>query len=115
MVVSMVFLPWPFRRRPAPRDALVSVLLAARELLQLPGNSFDWSSWKGPEDAVKEIDELIEALRRGETPKLALEVLFAPTGPIQEVSVSSGWAQEFLDVASRFDSALERLLRSENN
>lgn len=32
-------------------------------------------------------------------------VLFAPTGPIQEVSLTSGWANPFLKVAERFDNA----------
>jgi hypothetical protein len=34
-----------------------------------------------------------------------IEVLFAPTGPIQEVSMSSGWSREFLRLAERFDEA----------
>jgi len=33
--------------------------------------------------------------------------LFAPTGPIQEVSLSSGWGQEFLELAERFDKEYE--------
>ena len=36
-----------------------------------------------------------------------LTVLFAPTGPIQEVSLRSGWAEEFLMLAEEFDAALE--------
>jgi hypothetical protein len=31
-------------------------------------------------------------------------VLFAPTGPLQELSLSSGWADDFLKLASRFDA-----------
>jgi hypothetical protein len=37
---------------------------------------------------------------------LELSVLFAPTGPVQEVSVSSGWGDEFLILANEFDAAL---------
>jgi hypothetical protein len=40
-----------------------------------------------------------------------LIVLFAPTGPIQEVSISSGWGNEFLDLAERFDRAVQRAYR----
>jgi hypothetical protein len=36
-----------------------------------------------------------------------LRVLFAPTGPIQEVSVSSGWGDAFLELADRFDDAMQ--------
>ncbi|HEX8181606.1 MAG TPA: hypothetical protein VF525_18845 [Pyrinomonadaceae bacterium] len=35
-----------------------------------------------------------------------MEVLFAPTGPMQEVSLSSGWGEEFLALAERFDEAM---------
>jgi hypothetical protein len=33
-------------------------------------------------------------------------VVFAPTGPMQEVSLGSGWGDEFLGVADRWDAAL---------
>ena len=44
-------------------------------------------------------------------PKLGLTVLFAPTGPIQEVSISSGWGEEFLSLAEQFDRAVSRAYR----
>ncbi len=33
----------------------------------------------------------------------------APTGSIQEVSVSSGWGEEFLAVSERFDAVIKRV------
>jgi len=88
------------------RDDLIAVLREARELLSRPGNDFSWSSWNDAADATGELDELMLAIGRGELPRLQLEVVFAPTGPMQEASLSSGWAQEFLDLAKRFDAAL---------
>jgi hypothetical protein len=44
-------------------------------------------------------------------PRGDLSVLFAPTGPIQEVSVSSGWGEAFLELAERFDRAAGRAYR----
>jgi hypothetical protein len=38
--------------------------------------------------------------------RLDLEVMFAATGPIQEVSLSSGWGQDFLGLADKFDTAM---------
>jgi hypothetical protein len=38
--------------------------------------------------------------------KLNLSILFAPTGNIQEVSISSGWGEAFLELTARFDAAL---------
>jgi ferredoxin len=44
-------------------------------------------------------------------PRGDLSVLFAPTGPIQEVGVSSGWGEAFLELAERFDRAAGRAYR----
>jgi hypothetical protein len=92
------------------RRELVGVLCEARFLLALPGNDFAWSSWADAPAALAELDRRIAAVEAGELPPLLdLAVLFAPTGPMQEVSLSSGWAHEFLAVAARFDAAAERV------
>ena len=86
---------------------LISVFEETRELVAAPGNDFSWSSWVGRDDAVEEIDDILSVLRAGAVPKgLSMEVLFAPTGPMQEVSLSSGWGGEFLTLAERFDEAM---------
>jgi hypothetical protein len=41
-----------------------------------------------------------------ETEYGTLRFLFAPTGPLQETSMASGWAAEFLALAARFDDAV---------
>ena len=92
----------------AMRQEMQSILRDARDLLALPGNNFDWSSWEDADAALLEVDALITLLEPGRLPdRLAVSVLFAPTGPIQEVSISSGWANEFLALAERFDKVKE--------
>jgi hypothetical protein len=94
----------------ADRRELTRVLQRAKALLALPGNDLSWSSWQGPDGALWELDEQIAKIEAGSLPdRLKLAVLFAPTGPIQEVSVSSGWGYEFLDAAARFDPVAERV------
>lgn len=91
------------------RSELLDILRQSRELLARPSNCFDWSSWEDAEDSLREMDALIETLAFGGLPdRLVLSVLFAPTGPIQEVGLSSGWAYEFLSLAERFDRAEKR-------
>ena len=85
-------------------QALIDVMREARRLLALPENDFSWSSWKDQQAALAEIDEHIDILERGSLPNLS--ALFLPTGPIQEVSLSSGWGEEFLRLAERFDREL---------
>jgi hypothetical protein len=92
------------------RSELVLVLQEARLLLAQPGNDFAWSSWGSSEEALQELDAKIAAIEAGVLPdRLDLAVLFGPTGPIQEVSISSGWSLEFLNIVRRFDWAVERV------
>ena len=94
------------------RMELVDVLREAVDWLSRPGNDFAWSSWNDANEAVSELSAHIETLRAGKLPlKLDLTVLLAPTGPIQEVSISSGWGEEFLELSGRFDRAVSRAYR----
>lgn len=87
-----------------PLDALAHVLESALELISIPDNDFSWSSWVDASAAQAEIGALIEQVQSGGLPeKIKVSVLFAPTGPLQEVSLSSGWAEAFLKVAEKFD------------
>jgi hypothetical protein len=90
------------------RQAMVEVLRESRMLLARPENDFSWSSWDDAGAALEEVDEMIAALEGGEPPgDFASSVVFAPTGPLQEVGLSSGWGDEFLALADRWDTALE--------
>ncbi|MDR3221245.1 MAG: hypothetical protein LBU46_04445 [Candidatus Accumulibacter sp.] len=93
-----------------PLGALSHVLESALELVSLPDNDFSWSSWENAAEAQAEITSLLDLVRSGALPeKLEVSVLFAPTGPLQEVSLSSGWAEPFLRIAQRFDEIEDRL------
>jgi hypothetical protein len=84
-------------------EKLISVIKETRSYLAREGNDYSWSSWKDREQALAEIDSILAQLESGSVPDI--DVLFAPTGPIQEVSLSSGWSREFLKLAERFDEA----------
>ena len=86
-------------------ETLIDVMRETRWLLARSDNDFTWSSFVDQYAALRELDGHIEQLRRGSTETGWMSVLFAPTGPIQEVAVSSGWGDEFLDLASRYDLA----------
>ena len=93
-----------------PKAELIEVLLSAIELLSLSNNDFCWSSWEDKKAAVEEINKIIVSIENGHIPKrLDVGILFAPTGPIQEVSLSSGWGDTFIKLADKFDE-IERIL-----
>ena len=83
-------------------SGLLTVLEETRRLLARPDNDFSRSSWKDQTAALQEMDAHIQQVEYGLLPNLS--VLYAPTGPLQEVSLGSGWAQEFLVLAERFDT-----------
>ena len=84
-------------------NLLISVMQQAREFLARRDNDFSSSSWQDQDHALTEIDLIITQLQNGLVPDIG--VLFAPTGPIQEVSLSSGWGDEFIELAEQFDKA----------
>ena len=87
------------------RESLIEVLEEAKGLVARSGNDFSWSGWRDREEALAEIQALIARAKVGdESKRLDVRVLFAPTGPLQELSMSSGWADDFLKLASRFDA-----------
>ena len=92
------------------REQLIAVLRETRLLLQRPDNDLVWSSWENSDHAVREIDHHIQSVETGRLPDpLILSMLFGPTGPIQEVSLSSGWGENFLTIAERFDAVAKRV------
>ena len=98
----------PVSRNPKHKN-LIAVLREAREFLARPDNNFAWSSWDDAAAALREVDGFISRIEVGEMPDCsAIELLFLPTGPIQAVSLSSGWGQQFHRLADRFDAAVER-------
>jgi hypothetical protein len=88
------------------RRELMDVLLESRALLARPENDFIWSSWEDAAAALEEIDEMLAAIEQGRPLAWYSTVVFAPTGPMQEVSLSSGWGDEFLALADRWDAAM---------
>lgn len=94
------------------RQELLDVLRETRAMLALPDNEFMWSSWEDADDALAEVDGLIERLEAGGLPyHSAISILFTVTGPIQETAMSSGWGDEFLVLADRCDAAVAKVYR----
>ena len=81
---------------------LVEILLEVRSHLARPGTDFVSSAWKDSAAALAEIDALIAQVRSGSILKRKLDLLFAPTADLQEISLRSGWGDEFLGLARAY-------------
>jgi len=89
-------------------DGLISIMQETMNILSKEGNDFSWSSWIGQGDAITEVDRIIKELEAGSQPSVI--VPFAPTGPIQEVSISSRWEGELIELAKGFDKETEKVM-----
>ena len=83
---------------------LIEIITSIRLYLSKPQGDFIWTSWKSQAEALHEIDEHLALLRDG-VPSKYLAGIFAPTGLVQEHSISNDWGQEFIDLASQFERA----------
>jgi hypothetical protein len=76
--------------------------------LSLPGCDVVWSHYDSQAEALTDVKEHIERLKKNDFSKLGdLKLLFAPTGSLQDISISNGWGTEFLVLATQFDKAIE--------
>jgi hypothetical protein len=107
MTIARAVVPYIVRRGShVERDAVLAILRETRARLARPDNNFDWSGWEDGEAALNEIDSLIASIRTGAlADPTQVAWLFAPTGPIQEVSASSGWGDVCLELAKRIEAA----------
>jgi hypothetical protein len=86
---------------------VVEVLQEVKALLaQTSVDDFAWSAWEDSTAAISEIDRLLEQLPVDPAAGESLALLFAPTGALQEVGLSGGWRQEYLDLAACLDAAI---------
>ena len=86
-------------------EELVGVLRETRVFIAREDADFSWSGWEGQTEALSDLDAIIDLARHRNLDVSAMSYFYAPTGRLQEVSLSSGWADEFLALADRFDVA----------
>jgi hypothetical protein len=64
------------------------------------------SDWAGMsvEELILELESEIESIKNSQSADAKrIGFLFAPTGPIQEISIDNGWGDEFLRVSEIVD------------
>jgi hypothetical protein len=89
--------------------ALAAVLRRVAELLSRDDVDTSWSGYE-PDELRSQIQSFLDRAETGlpldEAGRGHLRALFAPTGALQETSLSSGWGREFVELAGRFDHAV---------
>ncbi len=82
------------------------------ELLERTKESIEASeelSWEGLSSAemVMDLSIAIEKLEGGDSiDRNHLRMLFSPTGPLQEMAITSGWSDEYVELLGCFDGLI---------
>jgi len=95
---------WPDKLR------LLTILATTKVLLSRSKNE-GWGL-EYPKETERQIDQILDCLYFGSDKPLPRhwQVLYAPTGPLQEISVANGWAEAYLKLSEEFDS-LEHIVK----
>ena len=63
-----------------------------------------WTRYDSAKKFRDDLDNYINRLKANDKSCLEeLNIVFAPTGSLQEHSISNGWADEYIAIAERFD------------
>ena len=95
------------QRTKTDTESLRSLLARCRELVA-GSEDFVWSGMDAA-DIRQSLDAGMVSITGNSKPDVGeLTLLFAPTGPLQETSISNDWSEEFLAIASEFDALIAK-------
>ena len=89
---------WPYQMK------LFAVLSTIKVLLETSSQEDGWG-FESPQKSLDVINHTIAFFLKPQENKLPadISIQFAPTGPLQEISISNGWDEVFLKLAEEFD------------
>jgi len=93
---------WPFKTQKSDTERLLECIQKTKKRIEGSDDSV-WTSITCLE-VVEHLAKAEKNISAGkEYDERHLSMLFAPTGPIQEISIENGWGDEFLNLSSNFD------------
>ena len=91
---------------------LIELLESVKKLILEPITDISWSTFDTKDELIIEIDAHIKKLKLRDFSKIKdLILLFAPTSDFQEISLSSGWGNQYLNISESFDIAIKGLCK----
>lgn len=86
---------------------LLDIFNEIKNIIDNPNTDMTWTSYYNEEEFIREFDILIDDFKRGIKGCIdRLKLLFTPTGILQEISLSNGWGERFIDISNRFDKLI---------
>jgi len=88
-------------------EEIIKILYEIRSIVDSNQTDVGWSKYNSVQKVLSEIDTHINKLKNNDLSNLyELEILFGPTGSFQEISISSGWEDKYINISSRFNKAI---------
>ena len=92
-------------------NGIIRILRRIKEYVSFKGTNVLMSSFNTNKEVIDCIDNHINKLSNYDTSAIEeLIVLFLPTSDFQEISISNGWSEEYLELSKEFDSLI-RLIK----
>ncbi|WP_054811281.1 hypothetical protein [Nocardia arizonensis] len=94
-----------------PAEEIIAILADVLSIVRAVDQDMMWqATYADTEELVSDIEDHTARLRRGDHTRLRdLSFTFAPTGPLCEIAIGSGWSDRYLALADRLDDSRARL------
>jgi hypothetical protein len=105
-------------REASPLCEIIDILNEIIRIVRRSEIDVVWSGYDTTDDVLSDLTGHIGRLTNNDlSRRKELKILFAPTGPLQEIALSSGWGDQFLSIAERFDQEMKKIVQlgSEGN
>lgn len=87
---------------------IIKVLEEVKKIIQKYEIDLSWSTYRHEKDLVDDLDTYISQLRNNDYSCIKnIKYLFAPTGDLQEISLSSGFSEEYLQLSNVIDKNIK--------
>lgn len=84
--------------------SLIELLTEIIRIVDSPETDIVWTKYNSIEELVSEINSYIDSLKIGDESVIKdINFLFAPTGSLQEISISNDWVDKFIGISSVVD------------
>lgn len=90
-------------------NELIGVMKDIRNTVNHPEIDLCWSKYNDLAELLKQIDFYIGSLEQADVSIMKdLSYFFAPTGSLQEISMSNGWGQKFIELSIVVDELIQK-------
>ncbi|MBD3215557.1 MAG: hypothetical protein GF311_23305 [Candidatus Lokiarchaeota archaeon] len=91
---------------------IINIIELIKEFIINIESDLTWSNYKSEKEILIELDTMIQEFEEENFSRLLdLQAHFAPASEFQEISISSGWSEEFIVISKMFEDALITLIK----